>query len=94
MLHQGLPVDQIGIALRHCGTDTTAYYAKGDVALLNANRTAFGDGDETMPAVAFYIAVRHADGLKLVNADYLVAPEQFVFCATDVTLLRRRQSSG
>lgn len=78
MLHQGLPVDQIGIALRHCDTDTTAYYAKGDVALLNANRTAFGDGD----------------GLRLVNADYLAAPEQFVLCATGVTLLRRRQSSG
>jgi site-specific recombinase XerD len=34
MLRHGLPLDQIGLVLRHRGIDTTAYYAKVDVALL------------------------------------------------------------
>lgn len=34
MLRHGLPLDQIGQILRHRGIDTTAYYAKVDVALL------------------------------------------------------------
>jgi site-specific recombinase XerD len=34
MLRHGLPLDQIGQVLRHHGIDTTAYYAKVDVALL------------------------------------------------------------
>ncbi len=35
MLRHGLPLDQIGMILRHRGIDTTAYYAKVDVALLS-----------------------------------------------------------
>ena len=34
MLRQGCPLDQIGAVLRHRTIDTTAYYAKVDVALL------------------------------------------------------------
>lgn len=34
MLRQGIPLEQIGSVLRHRGVDTTAYYAKVDVALL------------------------------------------------------------
>jgi site-specific recombinase XerD len=34
MLRQGDPLEQIGSVLRHRGVDTTAYYAKVDMALL------------------------------------------------------------
>jgi site-specific recombinase XerD len=34
MLRHGVPLDQIGLVLRHRSIDTTAYYAKVDVALL------------------------------------------------------------
>jgi site-specific recombinase XerD len=34
MLRHGVPLDQIGLVLRHRGIDTTAYYAKADVSLL------------------------------------------------------------
>jgi site-specific recombinase XerD len=34
MLRHGVPLDQIGLVLRHRGIDTTAYYAKADVNLL------------------------------------------------------------
>jgi site-specific recombinase XerD len=34
MLRQGVPLEQIGSVLRHRGVDTTAYYAKVDMALL------------------------------------------------------------
>jgi site-specific recombinase XerD len=34
MLRHGVPLDKIGLVLRHCGIDTTATYAKVDVALL------------------------------------------------------------
>jgi integrase len=34
MLRYGVPLDQIGLVLRHRGIDTTAYYAKADVNLL------------------------------------------------------------
>jgi len=34
MLRQGVPLEQIGSVLRHRGVDTSAYYAKIDVALL------------------------------------------------------------
>jgi site-specific recombinase XerD len=34
MLRHGVPLDQIGLVLRHRGIDTTAYYAKVDVGLL------------------------------------------------------------
>lgn len=34
MLRHGVPLDKIGLVLRHRGIDTTAYYAKADVAFL------------------------------------------------------------
>jgi site-specific recombinase XerD len=34
MLRHGVPLEKIGLVLRHCGVDTTAYYAKADIALL------------------------------------------------------------
>jgi site-specific recombinase XerD len=34
MLRHGVPLDQIGLVLRHRSIDMTAYYAKADVALL------------------------------------------------------------
>jgi integrase len=34
MLRHGVPLDKIGLVLRHRGIDTTAYYAKADVNLL------------------------------------------------------------
>jgi site-specific recombinase XerD len=34
MLRQGVPLEQIGSVLRHRAVDTTAYYAKVDMALL------------------------------------------------------------
>ena len=34
MLRHGVPLDQIGLVLRHRGIDTTAHYAKADVNLL------------------------------------------------------------
>jgi integrase len=34
MLRHGVPLDKIGLVLRHGGIDTTAYYAKADVTLL------------------------------------------------------------
>ena len=34
MLRHGVPLDQIGLVLRHRSIDMTAYYAKVDVALL------------------------------------------------------------
>jgi len=33
-LRHGVPLDRIGLVLRHRGIDTTAYYAKADVNLL------------------------------------------------------------
>jgi len=35
MLRHGVPLDKIRLVLRHRGIDTTAYYAKADVALLS-----------------------------------------------------------
>ena len=34
MLRHGVPLEKIGLVLRHRGVDTTAYYAKVDVMLL------------------------------------------------------------
>jgi site-specific recombinase XerD len=34
MLRQGVPLEKIGLVLRHQGVDTTAYYAKVDIAQL------------------------------------------------------------
>ena len=34
MLRHGVPLEKIGLVLRHRGIDTTAYYAKANVALL------------------------------------------------------------
>ncbi|MGA3000008.1 MAG: tyrosine-type recombinase/integrase [Bradyrhizobium sp.] len=34
MLRNGVPLEQIGLVLRHRGVDTTAHYAKADVNLL------------------------------------------------------------
>ena len=34
MLRHGVPLEKIGLVLRHRGIDTTAHYAKADVALL------------------------------------------------------------
>ena len=34
MLRHGVPLDKIGLLLRHSGIDTTAQYAKVDVTLL------------------------------------------------------------
>ena len=34
MLRQGVPLEKIGLVLRHRGIDTTAYYAKANVTLL------------------------------------------------------------
>jgi site-specific recombinase XerD len=34
MLRHGVPLEKIGLVLRHRGVDTTAFYAKADVALL------------------------------------------------------------
>lgn len=34
MLRHGVPLEQIGLVLRHRGVDTTAYYAKADAGLL------------------------------------------------------------
>jgi integrase len=34
MLRHGVPLEKIGLVLRHRGIDTTAFYAKADVALL------------------------------------------------------------
>lgn len=34
MLRHGVPLDKIGLVLRHSGIDTTAHYAKADVTLL------------------------------------------------------------
>jgi site-specific recombinase XerD len=34
MLRHGVPLEKIGLVLRHRGVDTTAYYAKADVTLL------------------------------------------------------------
>lgn len=34
MLRHGVPLEKIGLVLRHRGVDTTAYYAKADIALL------------------------------------------------------------
>jgi hypothetical protein len=36
MLRHGVPLDQIGLVLRHRSIDMTAYYAKVDVALLQS----------------------------------------------------------
>jgi site-specific recombinase XerD len=34
MLRNGVPLEKIGLVLRHRGIDTTAFYAKADFALL------------------------------------------------------------
>ncbi|MGY4319333.1 asparagine synthetase B (glutamine-hydrolyzing) [Bradyrhizobium sp. JR3.5] len=34
MLRHGVALEKMGLVLRHRGIDTTAYYAKADVALL------------------------------------------------------------
>ena len=34
MLRHGVPLEKIGLVLRHRGLDTTAYYSKADIALL------------------------------------------------------------
>jgi site-specific recombinase XerD len=36
MLRHGVPLDQIGLVLRHRSIDMTAYYAKVDIALLRS----------------------------------------------------------
>jgi integrase len=36
MLRRGVPLDKIGLVLRHRSIDMTAYYAKVDVALLRS----------------------------------------------------------
>jgi len=38
MLRHGVPLDQIGMVLRHRGIDTTAYYAKY-LIVIDAERT-------------------------------------------------------
>jgi len=37
MLRSGVPLDQIGLVLRHRSLDMSSYYAKVDVVLLNMN---------------------------------------------------------
>ena len=44
MLRHGVPLEKIGLVLRHRGIDTTAFYAKADVALLQADRAALAGG--------------------------------------------------
>lgn len=34
MLRHGVPLEKIGLVLRHRSADTTAYYAKADIAAL------------------------------------------------------------
>src|SRR5260221_480287 len=51
MLRHGVPLEKIGLVLRHRGIDTTAYYAKADVTLLKqvAALAAYllGSGDQS-----------------------------------------------
>ena len=50
MLRSGVPLDQIGLVLRHRSIDTTRYYAKVDVALLR-RRPAMAGGASMRAAI-------------------------------------------
>ena len=56
MLRHGVPLDQIGLVLRHRSLDMTAYYAKVDTSLLLRHRTAVAGGALMMAAVEAYLA--------------------------------------
>ena len=72
MLRSGVPLDQIGLVLRHRSIDMSAYYAKVDVALLRSS-PSHGRGcihdHRRRPAI---LALRRGAGFVLSNAEYLL----------------------
>ena len=71
MLRQGVPLDRIGLVLRHRSLDMTAYYAKVDVGLLKTGGPALAGAALMRQAVDRYLAMRQAAGFDLVNAECL-----------------------
>ena len=84
MLRHGVPLDQIGLVLRHRSIDMSAYYAKVDVALLQQIAQPWPGVHLMIDAVEAYLAVRRAAGFTLSNTDVPAAQ----LCAL------RRGSSG
>ena len=72
MLRHGVPLDQIGLVLRHRSIDMTAYYAKVGVVLLEQVAQPLAGGELMTRAVKSYLAARHAAGFELKNAYYLL----------------------
>jgi hypothetical protein len=69
MLRHGVPLDKIGLVLRHRGIDTTARYAKTDVTLLKQAQP--WPGTVMLEAIETYLALRRA-GFAMSNAEYLL----------------------
>ena len=68
MLRHGVPLEKIGLVLRHRGVDTTARYARPCRAP-EANRAALAGGPLMLNAIEAYLALRRATGFVMLNAD-------------------------
>ena len=68
MLRHGVPLDQIGLVLRHCSIDMTAYYAKSDPGLKFTTVTCKIASDRTTARcnAHFTLAAKHAAGVFVV----------------------------
>ena len=72
MLRHGVPLEKIGLVLRHRGIDTTAYYAKADVTLLKQIAQPWPEASLMLNAVETYLTLRRATGFAMQNAEYLL----------------------
>ncbi|WP_314963914.1 tyrosine-type recombinase/integrase [Bradyrhizobium cosmicum] len=62
MLRHGVPLDKIGLVLRHRGIDTTAYYAKGRRRAAEAGCSALAGGALMLDAIETYRHANNCDG--------------------------------
>ena len=72
MLRHGVPLDKIGLVLRHRGIDTTAYLRKGRCRAAEAGRSALAGGALMLNAIETYLALRRATGFAMSTAEYLL----------------------
>ena len=81
MLRHGVPLEKIGLVLRHRGVDTTARYAKADVALLKQIAQPWPEVSLMLKAIEAYLALRRATGFAMLNAECLL--KSFAAFATE-----------
>ena len=74
MLRHGVPLEKIGLVLRHRGIDTTAYYAKADVALLKQIAQPWPEVLGLVKTIETITSARRAAHLDtaMLNAEYLL----------------------